>query len=38
VTAQDFDDDRLGDVLRYLSDDGQWESLEQRLGAQLVSV
>lgn len=38
VTAQDFDDDRLGDVLRYLSDDGAWETLEQRLGAQLVSV
>lgn len=38
VRVQDFDDDRLGDVLRYLSDDGTWQVLEQRLGAQLVSV
>lgn len=38
VAAQDFDDDRLGDVLRYLSDDAQWAAIEQEVGRHLVSV
>ena len=33
LTAQDFNDDRLGDVLRYLSDDLSWEVIERNLGA-----
>jgi transposase len=36
VTAGDFSDDRLGDVLRYLSDDGAWGQIEQELGGHLV--
>src|SRR5690606_12271351 len=31
-------DDRLGDVLRYLSDDEAWRAIEQRLGQRLVRV
>lgn len=38
VVARDFNDDRLGDVLRYLSDDEQWASIEQEVGRHLVSV
>lgn len=38
VTAPDFDDDRLGDVLRYLSDDESWAAIERRIGHRLVSI
>jgi transposase len=38
VAVSDFTDDRLGDVLRYLSDDEVWGQIEQRLGQQLVRV
>ncbi|NWG72689.1 MAG: IS1634 family transposase [Parvularculaceae bacterium] len=34
--ASDFSDDRLGDVLRYLSDDVAWSQIEQQLGGHLV--
>ncbi|MBE7468670.1 MAG: IS1634 family transposase [Anaerolineales bacterium] len=34
--ASDFSDDRLGDVLRYLSDDVAWSQIEQQLGEHLV--
>jgi transposase len=36
VMASDFSDDRLGDVLRYLSDDVAWGQIEQQLGGHLV--
>ena len=32
LTIQDFNDDRLGDVLRYLSDDDSWPAIERALG------
>ncbi|HFD40141.1 MAG TPA: hypothetical protein ENJ31_09910 [Anaerolineae bacterium] len=32
VTLKDFTDDRLADVLRYLSDDTTWEEVETALG------
>lgn len=38
VAAKDFDDDRLGDVLRYLSDDEDWVAIEEGIGGHLVSV
>ena len=38
LTAHDFNDDRLGDVLRYLSDDTSWETIEQGLGARMIRV
>jgi transposase len=38
LTAQDFNDDRLGDVLRYLSDDGNWMAIERELGKRLIRV
>lgn len=38
LQAADFTDDRLGDVLRYLSDDEAWRAIEQRLGQRLVRV
>lgn len=38
VTANDFTDDRLGDVLRYLSDDAAWAEIERQMGQQLVRV
>jgi transposase len=34
--ASDFSDDRLGDVLRYLSDDVTWHQIEQQVGGHLV--
>jgi len=34
--ASDFSVDRLGDVLRYLSDDVAWSQIEQQLGGHLV--
>jgi transposase len=36
--ASDFTDDRLGDILRYLSDDAAWAQIEQQLGQHLVQV
>jgi len=38
VAVSDFTDDRLGDVLRYLSDDAVWGQIEQQLGQHLVRV
>ncbi len=38
LKAEDFSDDRLGDVLRYLSDDGSWATIEEQLGRRLVQV
>jgi len=38
VAVSDFTDDRLGDVLRYLSDDGAWRQIEQQLGQHLVQA
>jgi transposase len=38
VTAKDFADDRLADVLRYLSQDALWEEIEVALGQRLIRV
>lgn len=38
LTAQDFSDDRLGDVLRYLSEDRSWSAIERELGRQTIRV
>jgi transposase len=38
LQASDFTDDRLGDALRYLSDDANWDVLEQRLGQRVLRV
>ncbi len=38
VTASDFTDDRLGDVLRYLSDDVTWDKIERQVGQHVVRV
>jgi len=38
VREKDFTDDRLADVLRWLSDDETWEAVEQQLGQHLVRV
>src|SRR5437763_13587028 len=38
LSPQDFTDDRLADVLRYLSDDAQWQACEQELMGQLLRV
>ncbi len=38
LSERDFTDDRLGDVLHYLSDDTVWQALEAKVGQQLVSV
>src|SRR5690606_32919122 len=38
VEAQEFNDDRLGDILRYLSDDEAWEAIEAQLGQRLLRV
>lgn len=38
VGVKDFTDDRLADVLRYLSDDETWEKVETRLGQRLIRV
>ena len=34
LTVHDFNDDRLGDVHPYLSDDQSWRAIEQTLGQQ----
>ena len=38
LRVEDFTDDRLGDVLRYLSDDESWTAIEQALGQRLMRV
>ena len=38
IRPTDFTDDRLGDVLRYLSDDALWLRIEQRLGQRIIRV
>jgi transposase len=38
LTVQDFNDDRLGDVLRYLSDDASWAAIERELGQRTIRV
>jgi transposase len=38
MREQDFSDDRLADILRYLSDDDAWEEVETRLGQRLIRV
>lgn len=38
VRALDFSDDRLGDVLRALSDDGGWDTFEAALNERLLRV
>jgi len=38
VTAKDFADDRLADVLRYLGQDALWEEIEVTLGQHLIRV
>lgn len=38
VRVRDFTDDRLGDVLSYLSNDESWSAIEARLGQRLIQV
>lgn len=38
LTEQDFSDDRLGDVLRYLSDDPSWTAIEREVGQRTIRV
>jgi len=38
VSVRDFSDDRLGDVLRHLSDDASWAAIEVELGQQIMQV
>ena len=38
LTARDFSDDRLGAVLRYLSDDPSWTAVERELGQRTLRV
>ena len=38
LTVADFSDDRLGDVLRYLSHDASWAAIERELGRRTVRV
>lgn len=38
VGAKDFADDRLADVLRWLSDDQCWAAIEEQLGPRLIRV
>src|SRR5207244_6822353 len=38
LSPHDLTDDRLADVLRYLSDDAQWQAFEQELMGQLLRV
>ena len=38
IRETDFTDDRLGLVLKHLSDNGKWERLEETLGQRLVRV
>lgn len=38
LTVPDFSDDRLGDVLRYLSDEASWAAIERELGQRTIRV
>jgi len=38
IRALDFSDDRLGDVLRALSDDDRWDAFESGLNRRLLGV
>jgi transposase len=38
LRVQDFSDDRLGDVLRYLSHDPSWAAIERELGRRTIRV
>jgi transposase len=38
VSVQDFTDDRLGDVLSYLSRDAEWAAIEAELGQHILHV
>ena len=38
VNSKDFTDDRLADLLRTLSDDSNWESIEHATGQRLIRV
>ena len=38
IGEKDFTDDRLADILRYLSDENAWEEVEARLGRRLIGV
>lgn len=38
VSVSDFTDDRLGDILRYLSDDTDWQAIETEVGQQIIQV
>lgn len=38
LRVQDFSDDRLGDVLRYLSEDASWRAIERELGQRTIRV
>jgi transposase len=38
LRVQDFNDDRLGDVLRYLSHDPSWVAIERELGQRTIRV
>jgi len=38
IGPSDFTDDRLGDVLRYLSDDELWRRIEQELSQHIIRV
>ena len=38
LRAQEFNDDRLGDVLRYLSEDASWTAIERELSERLMRV
>jgi transposase len=38
IGEKDFTDDRLADILRYLSDDSVWQEVETRLGQRLIRI
>jgi transposase len=38
LAEQEFSDDRLGDVLRYLSDDASWTTIEREVGQRTIRV
>lgn len=38
LRVEEFSDDRLGDVLRYLNDDQSWVAIEQALGQRTIRV
>jgi transposase len=38
ISENDFTDDRLANIARYLSDDGTWKDIEERIGASTVEA